>query len=215
MVYEVELKFRLDDPAALAARLDELGAQRGGTVEQRDRYFNHPSRDFAQTDEALRIRSVRHVPPNALKEPRRLEDRSGLHRTTDDRQILTAENYLTYKGPLVDPHSKTRHEIEVPFAAGSEAAEQLAAILRLLGFREVRSVEKRRIVYHLLWEDRRLELTLDEVAGLGTFLEIETAAEESEREAARDSILRLAGRLGLRDSIRKSYLTMLLERSDP
>lgn len=55
--FEVEQKFPLADVAAVERRLAELGAQAGGTVEQVDRYFNHPVRDFAQTDEALRLRS--------------------------------------------------------------------------------------------------------------------------------------------------------------
>jgi len=59
MQYEVEQKFRLDEPAeSIAARLLEFGATAIGEVRQADHYFNHPVRDFATTDEALRIRSV-------------------------------------------------------------------------------------------------------------------------------------------------------------
>jgi len=56
-MYEVELKFPLADPQPVVARLLEWGAQRSDAIEQTDLYFRHPSRDFEQTDEALRLRS--------------------------------------------------------------------------------------------------------------------------------------------------------------
>jgi adenylate cyclase class 2 len=54
--FEVEMKFRGADHAALALRLAELGGRAGGEVEQVDIYLAHPSRDFRETDEALRLR---------------------------------------------------------------------------------------------------------------------------------------------------------------
>jgi adenylate cyclase, class 2 len=184
VLYEVELKFPLADSAPLVAQLEQLGAQPGAVREQRDRYFAHPARDFVQTNEALRIRS---------DGPR---------------------NCLTYKGPVVDAQVKSRPEIETAFADGPEAAGQLARTLGLLGFREVRTVAKRRVPYHLAWEGRVVEVTLDDVHELGTFVELETLADESEREAARDAILLLAGRLGLENPERRSYLRLLLEQDD-
>lgn len=86
---EVELKFPLKDAVDFAARLATLGAELGPTVEQSDAYFNHPSRDFAQTDEALRIRSV-----------------DGLDR-------------VTYKGPKLGGPARSREEIELPLAKGT------------------------------------------------------------------------------------------------
>ena len=57
-MYEVELKFRVADLPAVEGRLAALGARFAAPVEQVDRYFAHPARDFAQTDEALRLRRV-------------------------------------------------------------------------------------------------------------------------------------------------------------
>ena len=54
MQYEVEQKFRLSDLPGIDEKLRQLGAVDGPTVVQVDCYFRHPSRDFAQTDEALR-----------------------------------------------------------------------------------------------------------------------------------------------------------------
>jgi adenylate cyclase class 2 len=182
MTYEVELKFPLADFQAVRENLRELPATAQPAVEQVDRYFAHPQRDFAQTDEALRLRSV------------------------------GTWNGITYKGPVVDQQTKTRHEIEIPYAEGQAAADQFAELLTRLGFREVRAVRKRRTPFHLNWEGRPLEIVLDEVEGLGRFIELEGLADESERDALRDSILRLARRFGLEHPERKSYLCLLLER---
>lgn len=182
-MYEVELKFPLADSAAVRARLNEAGAVRGEAVEQRDRYFAHPARDFAHTNEALRIRTVGEA------------------------------NRITYKGPLVDSRTKTRREIEIPFANGADTAERLAELLAALGFVEVRAVSKRRTPHRLDWEGRELEIVLDEVAELGEFLEIETLADEAAREDAQSSILRAAERLGLSNPERRSYLELLLQRT--
>ena len=45
MSYEVEMKFAVEDPAALLAALQALGARPADPVRQEDRYFNPPSRD--------------------------------------------------------------------------------------------------------------------------------------------------------------------------
>jgi adenylate cyclase class 2 len=82
-VFEVEIKAHLDDPDLIETRLIQLGAILQKTIHQSDNYFQHPIRNFAQTDEAIRIRMSEN---NA---------------------------YLTYKGPKIDSSSKTREEIEV------------------------------------------------------------------------------------------------------
>ena len=56
MQYEVEQKYAVMDPMILEMELDKLGIVWGETVQQRDAYYNHPARDFSQTDEAIRIR---------------------------------------------------------------------------------------------------------------------------------------------------------------
>lgn len=180
--YEVELKFPLAETRQVVQQLEALGAERQPVLPQSDRYFNHPSRDFAQTDEALRIRQ-------------------------------SGEFFrVTYKGPMIDSQTKTRREIEIPFGQAEGDDERYAEMLRLLGFREVRTVRKQRTPFELEWEGRELELALDDVAGLGSFLEIETIADEETKDAARDSILRLAARLQLANSERRSYLQLLLEQ---
>ena len=180
MLYEVELKFPLPDSRKVLSHLVELGAIAGLPVEQIDRYFNHPARDFRVTDEAFRIRSVGN------------------------------SNCLTYKGPVVDRATKMRREIEVAIAEGIAAADQLADMVSLLGFRSVRDVRKVRTPWSLVWKDRRFELALDIVPQVGTFLEIELVVEESDRNAARDAILDLARELNLTNPERRSYLELVL-----
>jgi adenylate cyclase class 2 len=180
-MYEVELKFPLPDPVPVVRKLLHWGARQEAAVDQCDVYYRHPVRDFEQTDEALRVRSV------------------------------GTEHRVTYKGPVVDSRTKTRREIEVPFGA-PDAGARFGEILVALGFQPVRAVRKRRTTYHLDRDGRALEIAVDNVAGLGDFLEIEALAEESEKDGARDAILAVAAELGLANAERKSYLALLLAR---
>lgn len=184
MTLEVEVKCPLDETRRVLDQLADIGARPEQPLEQQDLYFAHPGRDFAQTDEALRI-----------------------------RRVGTA-NFVTYKGPVLDPTTKTRHEIEIGLTDGAAAAAEFTEMLELLGFRAVRVVEKTRTPYRLEWEGRELELALDYVAGLGHFLEIEGLAEEADKDAVRDSILRLAAKLQLDRFERRSYLRLLIEKNE-
>lgn len=180
-MYEVELKFPLPDPTAFVIEVLARGAGGPEMLEQCDRYFNHPARDFATTDEAFRVR------------------------TSGTQQMVT------YKGPLLDSRTKTRREIEIPLG-GENAPEQFAQMLELLGFRPVRAVRKRRTKYSLLWQGREFEIAVDEVAELGTFVEVETLADEASRPAALEAILALVSQFQLPPPERRSYLTLLLEK---
>ena len=181
---EVEQKFLLTDKDALLNQLAQLGAQDGEVLEQEDLYFTHPVRNFAETDEAFRIR------------------RNG------------SDNRVTYKGPKRATVSKVRKEIELAFESGQSAFEQLSEMLELLGFNALRSVKKKRTAFTLEHESRTFEITIDEVAGLGLFAEIELLAEEAELEAADDAISAAAELLGMSQQIRTSYLGMLIEKEN-
>ena len=60
------------------------------------------------------------------------------------------------------------------------------------------------------WEGRRVEVSLDAVDRLGTFVELELVVPPAEFEAARACIGSLARRLELTQSERRSYLRLLL-----
>lgn len=180
MPIEVEQKFRAPAGDALADQLISLGARRAATEVQIDCYFAHPQRDFARTDEALRLRRVG---------PR---------------------NYVTYKGPKLDTTTKTRREIEIELPAGDEAAADAVELLEVLSFRPVAEVRKSRVPYTLAWEGQEIGVSLDRVEGLGGFVELEIVADEENLDAARGAISSLAERLKLSDAERRSYLELLL-----
>ncbi|MCC7473906.1 MAG: class IV adenylate cyclase [Pirellulales bacterium] len=182
MRYEVEQKHRVSDVPAFLRELSARGAEPGAAAEQVDRYFAHPCRDFAQTDEALRIRRV------------------------------AGRNFVTYKGPKLGSTTKTRREIELQLASGEPASEQFATLLAALGFAPVAIVRKRRRTFQLASSGRDVEGAIDEVEGLGTFVELELLANAEELESAQQTIAQLAADLELGPAERRSYLEMLLER---
>ncbi len=163
---EVEIKSKIDNPDEMERKIKKLGGKFIKEVLESDLYFNHPCRDFAQSDEALRIRN----------------DKS-----------------LTYKGPKVDKCTKSREEISVKIESGGE----MRKILEKLGFKPVREVRKRRKYYQL----GDLSITVDSVEELGFFVEIECIGEYEE---CIKRVLEIKEKLGLGESIRESYLEMLL-----
>lgn len=116
---EVEVKAHVSDFKSIKKLLSEIGAREDGFEHQEDVYFNAPHKDFAQTDEALRIREI----------PK--ENGSDI--------------ILTYKGAKLDDKSKTRREIEVKI----DNKENAASILENLGFKAVKTVKKDRTIYLL------------------------------------------------------------------
>ena len=116
-----------------------------------------------------------------------------------------ADSRITYKGPLVDEVSKTREEVETGVADG----DRLGAILEHLGFDPVATVEKSRERYAV----DGYTVTLDDVTGLGEFVEVEREVAEDDVETAREGAFDLVDRLGLDadEGIRTSYLGMLLD----
>jgi adenylate cyclase class 2 len=179
---EVEMKFPIDNYRSLLGKLSEWGAGEAETRTDADSYYNAPDRDFARTDEALRLRRI------------------------------GSANFVTYKGPKRDAQTKTRTEIEVGLVPGEKAAEDFGRLLIHLGYRFVATVRKRRAVYHLKRERFTVEVCLDEVEGLGRFAEFEIQAPEEQLAEARDELLRTAAEMGLGDSERRSYLELLLSK---
>jgi len=182
MAIEVELKFSVEDVDALAKRLSLIGIGTGVCQEERDLYFSHPVRDFARTDEALRLRRV------------------GIR------------NRITYKGPKVDTVSKTRYELDLPLPDGEGVFNQWCALLETLGFKPVAEVVKRRKKIWTDWEGWRVEISLDEVENVGQYVEFEIVCDTEQVPQARDALLRLAHSVQLTNSERRSYLELLLLR---
>jgi adenylate cyclase class 2 len=173
---EVEVKVRADH-SKVRSILQRLRAVKVGVENQSDTYFAAPHRDFAKTDEALRIRS------------------------------LNGQAVLTYKGPKLDAVSKTREELETPVEEAT-----ITGILHALGFSEAGTVRKKREVF----EAGEITVCLDAVEGLGEFLEVEIVAEnERDLEISRYKLFEFLKQFGFgeKDSIRASYLEMVLKKS--
>ncbi|HPS59345.1 MAG TPA: class IV adenylate cyclase [Spirochaetota bacterium] len=165
---EIEIKAWCESHDSVRSLLESAGALLSGTRDEVDIYFNHPARDFAQTDEALRIRSV------------------------------NGKCRLTYKGPKLSTKSKARVEHETD--AGDY--ESIKSIILSLGFTVSGSVEKKRSIYIL----NGIEICIDDVAGLGTFIELEKKGQLG--RGIEEELFKLAAELGLSRFERKSYLEL-------
>jgi adenylate cyclase class 2 len=148
--------------------------------DEADLYFNAPDRDFRLTDEALRIRCI------------------------------GPANYVTYKGPRRDTTTKTREEIELALPPGEAGANDFARLLERLGYRRVAEVRKHRAEFSLQRDGHTLHVCLDDVVGVGPYVELEIVAEESALAAAQATVLATAAELGLGPSERRSYLELYL-----
>jgi adenylate cyclase class 2 len=181
MPIEVEQKFSLPDSKRVLAKLIELGAESRLVVRQVDTYYAHPVRDFATTDEALRIRQVGEA------------------------------NFITYKGPKLDLRTKTRREIELPLAAGHQAAADYGELLDALGFEPVATVRKIRQILQVTRAGQTIEVALDQVDSVGTFIELEIVVTQDDQvDQAQQQIHGLASDLQLDQPVRSSYLELLL-----
>jgi adenylate cyclase class 2 len=169
---EIEAKARIKNKREIKQRILGAGGDYLRTETQEDAYFAHPSRDFAQTDEAVRIRTV------------------------------GDEHFFTYKGPKLEYQTKTREEIEMRL----EDAGPMTEILEKLGFSLVGNVIKTREYYSL----ENYWVAVDEVFGLGLFIEIEKQADSYEPE----ELVKVFEGLGIeREQMeRKSYLELLMEK---
>jgi adenylate cyclase class 2 len=170
---EAEVKARVEGLRNVEERLTGMGARFLGEETQVDVYFSHPCRDFSSTDEALRLR------------------RAG------------ERFFITYKGPKLDPLTKTRIEHET----GIENLEEAEQILVGLGFKPVMEVRKRRRLY----SHGGYIIALDTVEGLGEYVEVE-GRERAHRSPQR--LLSFLRELGISPerSERRSYLELLLDK---
>ena len=90
---EVEVKARINSFKEMEERLENLGAAKTKTEFQEDIYFASPIVDFAETDEALRVRTTN----------------NGV--------------FITYKGPKLNDKAKTRKEVEMSIESAKKAKD--------------------------------------------------------------------------------------------
>ena len=183
--FEVEIKFRVENVSKFEDKLQQLGgAGFGEPVTEFDSFFQHPCRNFVQTDECLRLRK----------------------RVFADG---TSDHSLTYKGPKVDASTKTRQEIEIPVSE----PERWKCLLTALGFYQAASIHKLRRRQSLTVNHRRIDVVIDVLPALPesdrNFVEMETMATKEEIDECRNTIFGIADQLGLSNPIRDSYLKLV------
>ena len=98
MRVEVELKVPVESLSEVEGRLVAMGAAKLFEERQVDVYLQHPCRDFASTDEALRLR------------------------------LVGGRCTLTYKGPKLSSTCKARREVEVEVSSYEGALSILEAL---------------------------------------------------------------------------------------
>lgn len=179
---EIEIKAKLLDRQSVKEALLAQGFQKMRVQAEKDIYYHGVNRNFANTDEALRLRFTKQIESGAQ----------------------TA--YLTYKGPKLDAVSQMRKEIE----AGVLEPLALHNILCALGHTPVRTVEKTREYY--VKEALTACLDRVDGLGDYIELETMRAEHEGKEAAVEDLfalLTRLGVEKEL--CTRKSYLEMLLE----
>lgn len=90
---EVEVKAEINSFNEMETKLEKLGAKKSKKEIQEDIYFASPIVDFAETDEALRIRSTNN------------------------------NTFITYKGPKLNDKAKTRKEVEMTIESAKKAKD--------------------------------------------------------------------------------------------
>lgn len=184
-MFEIELKFRVGDVSELRERLAENDAVLVSENENQDTYYNHPSRDFAESGEALRVRRIDGTP------------------------------LVTYKGSKRPGAVKAREELEWRLDPGDPTGESMETLFDRLGFRKVATVTKQRETFHLGSSNPvtvtidRVE-GLGEFAEIERVLHEGSPSDEAV-EKAREEVLDLASELGLKSPESRSYLRMQLE----
>jgi len=181
MGFEIEIKVRVTALEPIEEKLIRNGAALIADQDEHDIYYNAPHRDFAKTDEALRLRYVEHQKYGKIMPP-----------------------CITYKGAKVGKEGfKAREEIIVDLSSG----EEFSIMLERLGFKKTADVEKHRKIYQV----KDAIITLDILPGIGVFSEIEASAglTADESMAIIEGLAETYGIVGER--LTKSYLEIVLD----
>jgi adenylate cyclase, class 2 len=143
-MFEVELKAKLSDPAAILARLRRLAVHGEQWLTYYDQYYETPSNNLRADERELRIRRV---------EGKGVED-----------------CFLTAKSPPFHTASGSKREFEVRINDAHVAAQ----LLKTIGFVEDIGFVKECRHFHLIFSEVKISATVVRIKELmGTFLEAE------------------------------------------
>ncbi|KKM85693.1 hypothetical protein LCGC14_1286520 [marine sediment metagenome] len=193
---EVEIKVRISDPELIRKKFEESGGSFQFSLLHEDTYFNMPKglRDFAISDEALRLRKSVEFKPSNEKVNRKIN------------------YYLTYKGKKLNTSTKTREEIDLTV----ESLEKMRRILRILGFQEIMTVRKERELYNFDFRGYNILALIDFLPILNQyFIEVEyLAGSKDQIEVSQEVLFDFLHNLEIQkeDSIKKSYLELVMDK---
>jgi adenylate cyclase class 2 len=140
----------------------------GETGTYRDTYYDRPGHELTAEGRELRVRVV---------------DTSGVRRAL-----------LTYKEPQADAASGSKPEYETKIADAGVAD----VILQALGLEHLVSFEKHCVNYRFVARDRDMLATVVTVPEIdGTYVELETMADEPDLDAALTDVRAVLGELGI------------------
>ena len=120
---------------------------------------------------------------------------------SDGRVIFTAKQPSRFAG---DGLAKTEYEVTV------SSADELENILKLSGFQKAVHVRKTRQTAH----HGGYEICLDEIEGLGSFIELEVMGDEADADSIQKGMFSFLESLGISgvDQVKKGYDILMLEK---
>jgi len=181
---EIEIKAQLQDKDAVMAKLRGLGCEFSPVKTQDDMVWTENTGSL-ETFLANKVFLRIRIQNN-------------------EKVILTAKQSKTDLQGGASNLVKREHEVVV------DSAEESRGILEMLGLKEaVRTVKKRQTA-----EYNGYEICIDEVEGLGSFIELEKMGEKEEAEKIQSDMSAFLATLGVKaeDQVHKGYDILMLEK---
>lgn len=184
---EIEIKFKLASEHLNRLR-QWLGSNASyqGHVEQTEYYLNNPKQSFLTQRED----GFRDIPESYLRV-----------------RCTKQGDWVTFKKWHLDPTTGSRVYAD-EYEAALDSGSTMVGLLEQLGYTEKVVIKKSRS----RWNYRAFEIVVDEVEGIGTFIEIELKQCDDSVDQGREQIYSLMRNLGISkiERIDRGYLCMRL-----
>jgi adenylate cyclase class 2 len=217
LTLEVEVKIKLTDKPVFFKRLRELNAKHVSNIIHTDIYYNSPygDRDFAKTDEALRLRkNIEYKIKSSTSQSRKKvnpESSDFVFNIPQPDNACAETCDITYKGPKLDALTKSRieHVCEIMDSCAMDS------ILEAIGFKQIITIRKERMLFEIDYKGTHIGIMVDTIQYLeGTYAEFEIVVEDKQQMSeAKTLIFSLMHEMGYseQDSIRTSYLELIMQ----
>jgi adenylate cyclase class 2 len=182
MKTEIEVKARIADTNALIHALTMLGCTFGESVSQDDTVYTE------------KIGTLAEFLSNDVFLRIRVQDNGKIILTAKRPTKKSAEHLV-----------KIEHEVEV------NSAEEMQAILEMMGYHSGVHVKKTRRTAHY----QQYEICIDEIEGLGAFIELEVMGESDDAEGIQKDMWEFLTSLGIQpeDQVKKGYDILMIEKN--